>query len=204
MERKQKILVIVLVACLVVSLFFNAYQCLSFRGYNSSTSKTFVYEWPRGSFAGQRIVNDTLRLELTVEWGEETLDMVAKINDDEYHWEDYLGLVFDRNGNGFIDYGMSDAPYLLGAANYTTAPNQNALTRDNTIEWLVDDIPHSSPYHYCVFTEDVGYTFNITIPKSELSDVKADMLFIVFIDTDYPHTPNLDYLYRVSLMVEGW
>lgn len=202
MERKVKILVVVLAACLAVSLFFNGYQY--FMGCEVPKPKTFVYEWASGNgvvLGEQQITNETLRLELTVEWGKETLNMVAKINDDDFQMEDYMGLVFDKNGNGFIDVGMTDDPYLL-LQNHTT--DHNALTKDGTIEWMVDDIPYPSPYHYCVFTEGVGYTFNITIPKSDLSNVKADMMYVTFQDHEHHHASVPDEAFWVSVMVEGW
>jgi hypothetical protein len=203
MERKVKILVVVLVACLAVSLFFNGYQFL--KTSKSSTSKTFVYEWAYGTgvvLGQQQITNETLRLELAVEWGEETLDIVATINDDDYG-DDSLGLAFDRNGNGVIDIGMSDKPYPLSVYNYTTY-HDNEICKDGRIYCGIEIIPSTSTYHSCTFMEGVGYKFNIRIPKSELSNIKADMLYIVFQDTDY-HPPSVpDSAFWVFVTFEGW
>ncbi|MDH5754891.1 MAG: hypothetical protein OEY95_06800 [Candidatus Bathyarchaeota archaeon] len=204
METKEKfqILAIILAVCLAISLFFNVYPSPN---TSNTNAKTFVYEWPYGNLIGvghQTIVNGTLRLEITFEWGEDALSINAKINDDAYSEGGGMGLVFDRNGNGFIDIDFVDQPYLLGTDN-TTMPRDIALCKDGKIKCLAFWSPERSPYHNCTFNEAEGYTFNIRIPKGELSTVKANMVYFYYIDFGCPSLWDVE-LYWVSVMFEGW
>ena len=201
--KKFQILAIILTVCLVASLSFNAYQFLNRCGENTN-AKTFVYEWPHGSsvFGQQLIANGTLRLEITFNWEEDALSINATINDDAYSEGGGIGLVFDRSGNGFIDIGFVDRPYLLGTDN-TTMPRDIALCKDGKIKCLAFWSPERSPYHNCTFNETEGYTFNIRIPKGELSTVKANMVYFYYIDFGCPSLWDVE-LYWVSVMLEGW
>jgi len=199
---KFKIVVPVLIVCLVASLSFNAYQFLNCDGENSVT-KTFVYEWVYSDVVGdrcQKILNGTLRLEITFKWLEQDLSIVAKINDDDYLFIDILGLVFDRSGNGVIDWGQEDRPYMLYASNYTYCHQTYLGYQGEGIIRSYDPLrPKPSSYHTCVFTEE-GYTFDIKIPKSELSDVKANMVYVYYQDGNIGFQPG----WWVAVMLEGW
>ena len=146
-------------------------------------------------------MNETLRLEITFESVNDSLNVVARINDDDYCEIDMLGLVLDRSGNGFIDVGEEDHPYMLFAGNVTYY-HDVLLRKDGIIECTVQIPPQDSVYHTCTFTEGLGYTFKIHIPKKEFSHVKANMVYVFFLDVDelkgYPWSP------WVSIMIEGW
>jgi hypothetical protein len=152
----------------------------------------FVLEWPPEQ---QEIVEGTLRMELTFEWGNESLDITAKINDDEYYGTDRLSLVFFRvNESGEVDFWHNYSPYIFVACNLTTVDSCVIIRHRDNRSWhlgqdeelgLVTDILHGtwpirSPYHNCTFTEGIGYTFNISIPKSELVNVNADVVYVQF------------------------
>ena len=153
--------------------------------YASSLNRTFIVTWSKGE---QEIVDGTLRIKISFQWTNESLSVIAKIN----HRQDfghYLGLVFDKNGNGKIDYWGSDEPYLLGRKNWTCYHSSLCpppSTPKSAYYW--GEGPHlipcrcasDSPYHTCVFQENVGYTYNISIPKSELSKVKANVVHIYY------------------------
>jgi len=203
---KFKIAVPMLIVCLVASLSFNAYQFLNCDSENSE-AKTFVYEWVYSDFVGdrrQKMLNGTLRLEITFKWLEQNLSIVAKINDDDrddYLFIDMLGLVFDRSGNGVIDWGQEDRPYMLYASNYTYYDNTYLGYQGEGVirsYWPLGPTPSS--YHNCTFKEDVGYTFDITIPKSQLSDVKANMVYVYYQDGNIGFQPG----WWVAVTFEEW
>jgi hypothetical protein len=155
-----------------------------------------VLEWPPQQ---QEIVDGTFRIELAFEWTNETLDITAKINDDEYHGADGLALVFFRvNESGEVDFWHHYSPYTFFACNMTTGSDSCVIIkhRDN-LRWhpgqdeelgavtdMVRGWPRVSPYHNCTFTEGIGYTFNISIPKSNLASVNADVVYVLFYDHD--------------------
>jgi len=149
-------------------------------------------------------VNETLRLEITFESVNDSLNVVARINDDDYCEIDMLGLVLDRSGNGFIDVGEEDHPYMLFAGNVTYY-HDVLLRKDGIIECIVQIPPQHSVYHTCTFTEALGYTFKIHIPKSELSNVKANMVYVYFCDLDvWFQTKEWEWTSWVSVMIEAW
>lgn len=160
-------------------------------------SSTFVLEWPSEQ---QEIVDGTLRIELTFEWQNESLNIIAKINDDEYNAGDLLGFAFDIDGHGWID--------CFAACNLTTEERlimlrwnsyYNAYTIGDILK--TDGYFIKSPYHNCTFTEGVGYTYNITIPKTALSKVKVYDAIVAFRDvTDRSKTLE----WWVSAEIEGW
>jgi len=181
----------------VASVSFNVYQYLDCNG-----EKTFVYEWVYSDFVGdirQKMLNGTLRLEITFKWLEQNLSIVAKINDDDYHFYDMLGLVFDRSGNGVIDWGHGDRPYMLFPDNYTCWRNTYLGYQGEGVIRSYDPLPKPRSYHTCVFTEE-GYTFDIMIPKSELADVKADMVYVFYQDGNISFKPG----WWVAVTFEGW
>jgi len=205
--KKFQILAIMLTVCLATSLAFNVYQFLNRECEPSETSgaKTFVYEWSPGELVvlgQQKITNETLRLELTFKWEEEALSINATINDNDYDTLDYMSLVFDRNGNEVIDVGLEDGPYIFFAGNLTCTA-YIILDKTGKVYGITYLPPKESTYHNCTFTEGEGYTFNIRIPKSELSEVKANMVHFYFTDKNVPSLEELES-YWVSVMFEGW
>ena len=195
---------LLLAVCLATSLAFNIYQFLGCDG-ETSVTKTFTYEWSHGELVvlgQQKITNGTLRLEIAFKREEEALRINATINDNDYGM-DVMGLVFDRNGNGFIDIGLADKPYILFSDNYTYY-HDVALCKDGRIRCIIQIAPSESTYHNCTFKEDVGYTFDIKIPESELSKVKADILYFYFMDFGGCPSINDVESYWVSVMFEGW
>lgn len=195
-----KALAVALTVCLAISLSFNVYSSLN---TSDAGAKTFVYEWPHGRlvFGQQLIANGTLHLEITFDWEEDALSINATINDDDYDPLDYIGLVFDRNSNGFIDVGLKDRPYVF-FANNKTCTTDIILHKTGKVYGISFIGPKESPYHNCTFIED-GYTFDILIPKSELSDVKANMVHFYFQDRDVSSLQEAE-MYWVSLTLEGW
>jgi hypothetical protein len=176
-------------------------------------SSTLVLEWPSEQ---QEIVDGTFRIELAFEWRNETLDITAKINDDEYCEPDFLALVFFRaNESGEVDFWHHYNPYVFAACNMTTGSDSLVIIkhRDN-LRWhpgqdeelgavtdMVRAWPRTSPYHNCTFMEGIGYTFNISIPKSELVNFNADVVYVSFCDLDAETKWASDW---VSRRVWGW
>jgi len=137
--------------------------------YASSLNRTFIFTWSKGE---QEIVDGTLRMRISFQWKNESLSIIAEINDVTYHVDSVLGLVFDSNGNDTLDRG--EQGYIFCPLPYWC------------IAFLYDGrsmggrMPMKSPYHTCVFQENIGYTYNISIPKSELSKVKANVVHIYY------------------------
>jgi len=200
--KKFQILALTLTVCLAASLFFNVYLLLN---TSHTTAKTFVYEWFYAGQVGgflpiQMILNGTLHLEITFKWAENYLSIIAKINDDDRHDFDMLGLVFDKNGNGVIDWGQGDEPYMLYASNCTHySCTYLGYRGEGIIRCYSLEIPPPSSYHTCVFAEE-GYTFDIKIPKSHFSKVAADMVYVYYQDWNIQLQPG----WWVAVTFEGW
>lgn len=168
-------LALVLMACLCVFAVLFAYEYL--RGY-SSLYETFCFEWGPEE---QDIVNGTLRIEGTFEWGKKYFNMTVRINDDDYYpGGDCLGLVFDKNNNSVIEPGFSDdVPYYLAAGNYSWYWKWAVHYGDGRLV-TADCIPEiPSPFHTATFKENVGYTFKIFIPRGSLGKAQPDSPIII-------------------------
>jgi len=130
-------------------------------------STTFVFEYPS---LVQNVVNGTLRMELTFSWNEENLSIIAKINDDEYSWLDYLGLIFEPLEHGGL---------MLFAENFTIS---GALQSNGFLAYLAF-VPEPTNFHRCFFQPSIGYTFNFSIPFSTLG-TQSDLIYVCFFDAN--------------------
>jgi len=183
------IYVSIIAAALVASLYVSSL----------GTSDAFVFAWTREE---QKIVPGTLRIEISFKWKNESLNIIAKINDNKpMDIAGWLGLVFDRNGNGVIDYGSyADKPYLFHCSNWTYGHTP----------WLREDgylvgchCVTESPYHTAVLIEGFGWLYNVSIPANELAEVKADVVLIFYESFAYtfPYPMRPDW---VATELEGW
>jgi hypothetical protein len=196
-------------------------------------SSTFVLEWPPEQ---QEIVDGTFRIELTLEWEHESLSITIKINDDEYNRPDRLALVFfTLDENGEVDLWHDYEPYLFTVNNFSAVRDKLRLYSRDNLPWhprtpyningqdwhpgqdeelaTVEGVdPYNlfvikSPYHNCTFTEGAGYTFDIIIPKSELVNATANVMYVLFYDgyNLFIQDPDrLTYYDWVSRRVWGW
>jgi len=176
-DRKTIIGMITILAfvCLISSILF--WQEISEKGKNLMPlgNETYKFTWTQEQ---QDIVQGILVLELTYFQSLDRLHFTVKINDDEFNPHDYLGMTFDKNGNGVIDLGDSDEPYGLWANNMT-APA--ALTDKGLV--FAEVMPKKGP-HICKF-DSAGYTFEVSFSKSELNLTKnSTLLRICFGDKD--------------------
>jgi hypothetical protein len=202
-----------LVFAVAVALTIVLVVALLYASLVAVSAKTLVLEWPPEQ---QEIVDGTFRIELTLEWEHESLSITAKINDDEYYEPDCLALVFFRaNESGEVDFWHHYNPYIFAACNMTTGSDSIVIIkhRDNrswhpgqdeelgSVTDIVRAWPRTSPYHNCTFTEGTGYLFNISIPKSELVNVNADVVYVSFYDLDAETQWASDW---VSRRVWGW
>lgn len=175
---KRVLLIVGVVSLLfLVTAFF--WQKVSEKGRDSfPESETYKFTWAREQ---QDIVQGTLLLELTCSRSGEGLHLTVKINDDDFNPHDYLGIIFDKNGDGAIDLGTSDEPYGLWANNLT-APA--ALTERGL---MFAEIMPRRGLHTCKF-DSAGYAFEVTFSKSELNLTKNTVLLrICFGDEDVPY-----------------
>jgi hypothetical protein len=151
---------IILPAVSAILLGFGIYQ-IFFASKIPSQSFTFI--WGPDE---QHIVDGELRLEMDFKWTNESLSILAKINDnDRYFPGNYLGLVFDTNHDGITS--SSDKPFLLFAGNETVYRGDVLMLPSGRLTFSsVEPIP--SPWHTCIFSKATGYTFNITFSKDDL------------------------------------
>lgn len=180
---------------------------------NLNSAKVFVFTW---SEEEQDIVNGTLRVEISFQWKGENLTIIAKINDGKAHGfyetlqpSSLLLLVFDRNGNGKLDAAsqhptgpepepVTERPYLFFSTN-------NLFEDDAQLSYTVGIIRTSgitvkSPYHTCTFKEGIGFTYKISIPKTELAKIKINNAVVVYKGYAFWHY-GMDWVYTY---IEGW
>jgi len=168
---KFKVVVPVLIVCLATSLVFNVYPLFN-RSCEVPKARSFVfleinqYLFADGVTYRKRILNSSefLRVETTFCWETSNLTVTAKINDDDYHDLDYMGLAFDIDGDGYFE-GI----YQLFAYNATIDKSYwPMLTVEGGITWVSNMGPHPSTWHYCTFNSS-GYYFYFWIPKETIN-----------------------------------
>ena len=148
-----------------------------FRAESSSTPDSYVfYLW------NDYIRNGTpMCIEISFDWQAENLSMTVTVNDDEYNKADYLGVVFDKNKNGIIDFGLKDEPYVLYVNNMTRPKGVIILQEHGGLNWpYINKMP--SRYHVCTFDEQVGYTFKISLPREFIKVEPPTPIHICFVD----------------------
>lgn len=175
--KVEKVLAGVLAIALAVSLFFNAYLYLGQKPKEEEHSSTFFsFSWDRFS---QKLLNETLYLNLTFDIVNENLTVKAEVYLGYYDPYATLALQFDSDNNGTLDICPSWLPYIFYErdrqfflrANNNTRPSYEDYWRwdaDGTIgtnsEWS-GSFPYEtqSPFHYCVY-ENGTYTFHFSFP----------------------------------------
>jgi len=187
-QRKFKILVITLLI-LLIPLGFAIYQLFyaSSLSVSGGISKSMAFAW---SPMQQKIVNGTLWINVSWTWQTENFSMTVKINDDDFHYLDCLGFVFDTNHNGVIeslvDIGWGLFPYnqywplvTLNKLGDLTFPSVGRFQSD---------------FHTCTFTNETGYEFKISSRtpfidrptlvhlcfRDMLSEISGDAVYIEF------------------------
>jgi hypothetical protein len=174
------VLSLVLAVCLVVSLSVNVYQ--HFVITEGAMPKSYVFY-----FYNDYIRNDTaVRIEVTFDWQVENLSMTVTVNDDEFNEWDYVGVVFDKNENGIIDFRCVDEPYAFFAPNLTFSGYMRAFLGGwGGLSWVIMR-PDPSKYHTCTFNEETGYTFKISLPRQEIKVEPPTPIHICFVDYERP------------------
>jgi hypothetical protein len=152
-QKRWVVLSLVLAIALGTLLGFALYSGF-YVSQESSETVDLAFSWGPER---QRIVNGTFRLEVSMNITGENMTMVIRANDDDYDEYDYLGLVFDTNGNGLIDHG--DEPYGLYANNLT---GPTILTDYGFLGWA-QVRPIRGPQNV-TFSPDAGYTFVVQFP----------------------------------------
>jgi len=135
----------------------------------SAAWSIFDYTFSWGSDA-QHITNGTLAMMLNFTLTNDSLLMTVQVNDTTLSSYSYLGVVFDREFDGFH---VGDQGYLLTSDNRQKNGVQTRLSEC----WALTDIeihpPRPSPWHYCTFNNETGYTFHINFPRSVLPEKSA-------------------------------
>jgi len=173
---RNHVIIVVLSICLAVSLFFNGYLAWRLQTLTGESSSAFTFLW---SPEEQGITSDWLQMNASFVWDENDLYVVVKINYTALRGS-YLGLVFDRNENGKIDYqSMDDLPYILFMDN-TTYPT-TALLSDGRLAMLkMASIPSNDT---CIFDLETGYTFTMKFP-SLMRHLGNKLVHVVFEDVE--------------------
>jgi len=182
----SKVLVVALMVCLGISLFFDSFlyiQTLDLRkeinGFTEqidnltgqidnltselndlTLTKNFTFELPLtlGGF---------LKIELTFRIVEENLSMTAKLN----HTQGGLILVFDRNGDGKIT--RQDDGWILYSNNKYHPTDVDPLTGSYSIPYM---LPYLSPYHHAEESENETI-FHISFPLNFLN-LHNDLVYV--------------------------
>lgn len=170
---RERLIIAILCVCLAVSLFFDGFLAWRLQNLTVESSRAFTFLWRPEE---QDIVDGWLQMNASFVWDENDLYVVVKINYTILRGS-YLGLVFDRNKNGKIDYqSRDDLPYILFMDNttYTDPPHPELMGGNYTLAYtslLLDGrlgmLLMSSSYvgsHTCIFDPETGYTFAVKFP----------------------------------------
>lgn len=186
------VLLTFLASCLAVSLFVNCYLYFELQKVEERISSTFTFTW--GSNV-QYITPYTLKLEMQFSSEDQNISIRARINDDDYAAGDYLGLVFDKNADGSVD--LKEFGYGLWANNKSY---DNAILSPAGNLCFPQIPPKPSPYHTATFNSQTGYTFEIKLPKLNLTNSKVH---VVFNDVNLSMRLCYTFVY-VQFMFEAW
>jgi len=88
------------------------------------------------------------------------LEVVVEATDDDYSPDDFAGLVFDANQNGYIDDSDEFFGNYLALADDTTL--KACVSSDG--EWAFAEMPPVRGSHHAIFDSAKGYTFRIHFP----------------------------------------
>jgi hypothetical protein len=161
--------------------------------------------------AQEVVENGTAIMEVKWRWFLETLEMIVKVNDDDFNetrtrfnHSDWVGLLFDSDHNGelttgapitwqesaddhgvFIGGGGVSAVYAKCYIHSTWGYNNNSVSPRRLLCW--DFHPDFIAYlnnSYCIYREGEGYTFKLSIPR-ELINVETPTPIHVSFSDDY-------------------
>ncbi len=161
----------------------------------------------------QKVVEKrTATMEVWWRWLPETLEMIVKVNDDEFNivegfldgentTRDYLGLLFDSDNNGNLSNRSEPPPYSLDDhAVFVWGINRSWVLRHSYVNSYksIDypsglcGLPAGGIFlvgdlnnTYFAYKEGEGYTYNVSIPL-ELINVKTPTpICINYFDGDY-------------------
>jgi len=177
----RNILKFALAVVLVASLFLNillTFGLLSNYQSGRSVGNSLAFAW---SPLQQKVVNGTLWINVTWMWQTENLSMTVKVNDDDYHDSDNVGLAFDGNRNGVIEEDFR----IDGGAAAFFADNKSCggeLVKGGCGIAFFSIGPSPSKYHTCTFNNQTGYQFKISFPKALFKIDHPILTHLIFID----------------------
>lgn len=135
----------------------------------SEVQPTFGYTFT-WSNETQSLVNGTLTMKLNFALTQENLLITAQVNDTGpfgyYDTGTHLGLVFDSEFDGFHE---GDTGLMFFPGNTYYGRDENELTPAWFLRGTVYMLPSPSEYHNCTFSNSTGYTFNIKLPRTVVS-----------------------------------
>ena len=156
-QRRWKVLSLVLLLGLIVSLTWNVYSTFFVLPTESHAPFEFNLTWSSDS---QQIVNGSFRLGIKMWIDGDNVTMVITANDDDYNDWDYVGLAFDINQNGYID--VTEESFGTFACN-KTGPSH--LTEWG---WLAfAQVRSKLGPQNVTFDSDGGYVFAVQFPFSD-------------------------------------
>lgn len=126
----------------------------------SATEPTYDYSFSWSKNA-QVLVNGTLNMKLQFAFTNDSLLITAEINDTTFYPSIDLGIIFDEEFDGFH---LGDQGYALFADNTTFSGYETQLGYGWFLTGAVKNLPRPSPYHYCTFNNETGYTFYVHFP----------------------------------------
>jgi hypothetical protein len=175
-DKSLSKVIVVLVVCLAISLFFDGYFYWKLAEENSrpmhhSTFFSFVF-----GPSQQNISAGNIYLNLTFDTVEGNLTVKAEVNAENYNPNSFLTLQFDSDNNGTIDipqlyyfYGRCDLQFFL------QADNQTLLSMSPSWDWdangkiyfgymlILRQSWFKSTFHFCTYSNGI-YVFRFTFP----------------------------------------
>jgi len=154
MPNKITLLALILAAALCTSVAINIVQYVIAHN-NGPPEERFIF-----SFDAPKVKNGTLTMDVTMRWEAERLLMKVVVDDDGGGL--YLGIAFDTNG----DYTCTGEPAFGLTVNNLVRWGYAAFVLPHGDLGFASIIPSPSLFHNCTFSEGVGYTFDIALPRT--------------------------------------
>lgn len=157
----------------------------------SATQPTYDYSFSWSKNA-QVLVNGTLTMQLQFAFTNDSLLITAQINDTTFYPGNDLGIIFDKEFDGFH---LGDQGYMLNADNTTFSGYETQLGVGWFLTGTVKNIPGPSPYHYCTFNNETGYTFYVHFPLTVVP-VKTQQGQVLRIHVDFGGDVEVEFTFE--------
>lgn len=153
----------------------------------SATQPTFDYTftWSENT---QSLVNGSLTMRLNFTLTNDSLLIVAQINETTLHPHRDLGILFDKEFDGF--HVGDPGGYIFTSDNRSYSGSETQLWNDWFLYSMILRLPGPSSYHYCTFDNETGYTFHVHFPRSIVPAKTKFENMVLRVHVDYGDPPR--------------